>query len=374
MHPTLAGVIAALLLVATSLAIANGNGGASEPHNPLLSDSVVTKSVSRPSDFEVTYPGGSSGVELAGTLTIPEGTGSFPAVLLIQGSGPGNRDEVVDGRGLFPAIADALVRQGVAVLRFDKRGIGKSTGNFDTATTLDFAGDAEAGLAFLRSRNDIRRNNIGLLGHSEGGLIAPMVAAKDKSVAFMVLMAAPAVKGTAILQEQGVQALRASGVSGARLSEAADIQRQMIDTIISENDLNKANARLQALNSHLTIVEGGPDKMIGAKLDALNTAWGRFFMSYDPADSLMRIRCPVLALNGSADVQVAPEQNLKAIRTALRGHRDVEIYELEGLSHMFRTVKKDANSSMATDEAIAPIALETIAPWVAKHKFDQRQR
>jgi uncharacterized protein len=373
MHRTLTGVIAALL-GAMSLAIANEDGGASDPHNPLPSNSAAAQSVSRASDLEVTYPGGSSGVELAGTLTLPQGTGSFPAVLLIQGSGPGNRDEVVDGRGLFPAIADALVRQGVAVLRFDKRGIGKSTGNFDTATTLDFAGDAEAGLVFLRSRKDIRRNSIGLLGHSEGGLIAPMVAAKDKSVTFMVLMAAPAVRGAAILREQGVLALKASGLSGARLSEAADIQRQMIDTIISENDLNKAHARLQALNSQLTHVEGAPDKMIGAKLEALNTAWGRFFLSYDPADSLMHLTCPVLVLNGSADVQVAPEQNLSAIRTALRGHRDVEIYELEGLSHMFRTVSKDANSRLTTNEAIAPIALETIAPWVAKHKFDQGQR
>jgi pimeloyl-ACP methyl ester carboxylesterase len=355
MHRTLTVAIAALL-GATSLAIA---------------DSAVTKSVSRSNDLEVTYPGGSSGVELAGTLTLPRGTGAFPAVLLIQGSGPGNRNEVVDGLGLFPAIADALVRQGVAVLRFDKRGIGKSTGNFDTATTLDFAGDVEAGLAFLRSRNDIRPDNIGLVGHSEGGLIAPMVAAKDKSVAFLILMAAPAVRGAAILQEQGLLALRAGGLSGARLSEAVDIQRQMIDTIISENDLNKANVRLQALNSRLTEVEGGPDKMIGAKLEALNTAWGRFFLSYDPADSLMHITCPVLALNGSADVQVAPEQNLSAIRTALRGHRDVEIYELDGLSHMFRTVSNNANSRLTTNEAIAPAALETIAPWVAKHKFDQ---
>ena len=373
MHRTLTGAIAALLGAAT-LAIANENGSVSDPHNPSLSNSVVAKNVSRASDLEVTYPGGSSGVKLAGTLTLPRATGPFPAILLIQGSGPGNRDEVVDGRGLFPAIADALVRQGVAVLRFDKRGTGNSTGNFDTATTLDFAGDVEAGLAFLRGRNDIRRNNIGLLGHSEGGLIAPMVAAKDKSVAFMVLMAAPAVRGAAILREQGVLALKASGLSGARLSEAADIQRQMIDTIISENDLNKANVRLQALNSRLTDVEGGPDKMIGAKLGALNTAWGRFFLSYDPADSLMHTICPVLVLNGSADVQVAPEQNLSAIRTALRGHRDVEIYQLEGLSHMFRTVSNNANSRFTTNEAIAPIALETIAPWVAKHKFDQGQR
>ena len=244
---------------------------------------------------------------------------SFPAVLLIQGSGPGDRNEAIDGRGLFPVLADALVRQGVAVLRFDKRGIGKSTGNFDTATTLDLAADAEAGLVFLRSRSDIRRNNIGLLGHSEGGLIAPMVAAKDRSVAFMVLMAAPAVRGDAILREQGLLALKAAGLSGARLSEAAELQRQMIDTIIAEKDPGKADVRLQALNAHLTKVEGGPDKMIGAKLFALNTAWGRFFLSYDPADALRRIRCPVLALNGSADVQVDPEQNLSVITPLCAG-------------------------------------------------------
>jgi fermentation-respiration switch protein FrsA (DUF1100 family) len=165
----------------------------------------------------------------------------------------------------------------------------------------------------------------------------------------------------------------ARGLSGARLAEASNVQVKMINTIISENDVDKASSRLQDLNSRLTTIESGPDQMIGAKLNALNSAWGRFFLSYNPANSLKRVTCPVLALNGSADVQVDPEQNLNAIRAAFHDHRDVEIRELQGLSHAFRTISKGAESGLTNNEAIAPIALETIAPWIVKHVFDQRR-
>ena len=352
--------------------MAHDGSVASDSHDP-ASANALAKIALPPSEIEVAFPGGDSGVELAGTLALPRGHGPFPAVLLIQGSGAVRRDEVIDGRGLFPAISDSLVSQGIAVLRFDKRGNGRSTGNFDTATTLDLAADVEAGLAFLRNREDIRADEIGLLGHSEGGLIAPIVATRHKSVAFMVLMAAPAVSGAEIMRKQGQLALKARGLSGARLAEASNIQVGMIDTIISEKDVNKASSRLQDLNSRLTTIEGGPDQMIGAKLNALNSAWGRFFLSYNPANTLMRVTCPVLVLNGSADVQVDPEQNLNAIRAAFHGHRDVEIRELQGLSHAFRTVSKGAESGSTHNEAIAPIALETIAPWIAKHVFDRRR-
>jgi|HubBroStandDraft_2_1064218.scaffolds.fasta_scaffold03402_7 pimeloyl-ACP methyl ester carboxylesterase len=359
----------AVFLGSTSLVIAHDGGVAPDSHNPASANSLAKTALPR-REIEVAYPGGAPGVELAGTLALPQGHGPFPAVLLIQGSGPSRRDEVINGRGLFPAISDSLANQGIAVLRFDKRGNGRSTGNFDTATTLDLAADVEAGFVFLRKRADIRADKIGLLGHSEGGLIAPIVATRQKSVAFMVLMAAPAVSGAEIMHKQGRLALMARGLSGARLEEAFSVQVEMINTIVSEQDSNKATPRLQDLNSRLTTLEGGPDQMIGAKLSALNSAWGRFFMSYDPRNALKHVTCPVLVLNGSADVQVDPEQNLNAIRTAFQGHRDVEIRELQGLGHAFRTVSKGAESGSTSNEAIAPIALEIIGPWIAKHVFD----
>ena len=182
---------------------------------------------------DVTFENAAARTRLAGTLTLPQGSGRFPAVVLIAGSGPNDRNETVFGHQIFLVLADHLTRHGIAVLRFDKRGIGKSTGDYASATTADFASDAEAALAYLKSRPEINPQAVGLLGHSEGGLIAPMIAARDSSVAFIVLMAGPGQRGDELMVTQNRLIARASGASPADLDAAEALNRKIYAAVIN---------------------------------------------------------------------------------------------------------------------------------------------
>jgi hypothetical protein len=300
---------------------------------------------------------------LAGTLTRPEGAGPFPAVVLITGSGPQNRDEELMGHKPFLVLADYLTRQGIAVLRYDDRGIGKSTGDFAGATSEDFAGDAWAVWQALRARPEIDAKRIGFLGHSEGGLIAPMLAAAHPEVAFVVMIGGPGVTGEQILLKQGELIARASGIPEAAFAANASLQKQAFAILHAETDEARIVERLKAVQIP------GPKEASEIFVKQFSSAWLRFFVLYDPAPALAKVRCPVLAVNGELDLQVPPAQNLPAIGKALiqGGNQNHTVLELPGLNHLLQTAKTGLPSEYAQiEETMAPGALDTIATWIRK--------
>lgn len=321
---------------------------------------------------EVEFPGGVPAVRLAGTLTLPPGEGPHPAALLISGSGPQDRDETIFGHKPFWVLADDLTRRGIAVLRVDDRGVGASTASATPHldTTIDLVGDARAAVEFLRARTDI--GVVGLVGHSEGGLIAPLLAAEDPEVAFIVLLASPGVRGGDLLYMQ-IEALnRASGTTGAALESGLALQRELMD-IVADPELipEQAEARLRAaLEGDPSFAElEGAQAAVDAALAQLRTPWLIWFVRHDPGPVLARVQCPVLALNGSLDLQVPSEPNLAALRAALEagGNADFTLHELAGLNHLFQ----HAETGLVTEygrlqETFAPQALERVGAWITQ--------
>jgi len=283
---------------------------------------------------EVAFDNPAAGIRLAATLTIPPAAGRLPAVLLITGSGPQDRDESLKGHRPFLVLADYLTRMGIAVLRADDRGSGKSGGNFATATTADFATDAEAAVAYLKKRPEIDPGRIGLVGHSEGGGIAAMVAARNRNVAFIVMMAGWALPGDEILAEQVLRIGEADGMSHQEAEKNAADERDVL-TLVKEgksDDVIEKKLREK-------LASGLPDAQVAAQVRGLRAPWLRYFLGYDPTTALKKITCPVLAIDGDKDLQVSAAENLPVIRKALEaaGNANFEVVELPGLNHLFQT-------------------------------------
>lgn len=326
--------------------------------------------------IEVSYPNAeASGVTLAGTLTVPREPGPFPCAVLITGSGPEDRDETVFGHKPFLVLADHLTRSGIAVLRSDDRGVGGSTGSARLATSEDFAGDVRAAVRFLRTRKEVDPARIGLIGHSEGGMIAPLVAASDPRVAFIVLLAGPGVPGDSILITQSLLVSRSAGMSDSMARDAQAAQRELMRAARTAPDSASLAATMRAVLARqldrLPPEErrraGDLDALAGAQTALLRTPWMRFFLSHDPRPVLARVRCPVLALNGEKDVQVSASQNLPEIRAALErgGNRDVTVKALPDLNHLFQTAGTGSVGEYAAiQETFAPGALEAISVWI----------
>jgi len=325
----------------------------------------------------VSFENKSAGITLAGTLTLPTSGNPFPAVILITGSGPQDRDETVFNHRPFLILADYLSRKGIAVLRFDDRGVGKSTGNFSKATSVEFATDVVSGIEYLKGRKDIDSHKIGLLGHSEGGLIAPMIATKNKDVAFIVLMAGPGLPGDEILNTQSRLIAKASGVSEKDIEESMIINNKIYTVIKTENDSVKAcndikailNTYIDELNDDEKKKIGDKDKFIEKQIATITSPWFRYFVKYDPRPALIEVKCPVLAINGEMDLQVSPKENLKAIKNALKEGKnsDFTIKELKNLNHLFQTAKTGSPSEYINiEETISPVALKIIGDWIVK--------
>jgi pimeloyl-ACP methyl ester carboxylesterase len=316
-------------------------------------------------DEPVTFESVAAGVRLAGTLTEPVGEGPFPAVVLVSGSGAQGRNETVFGHQIFKVLADHLTRAGLAVLRYDKRGVGASSGDYATATTTDFADDAGAAVAFLQSRKEIDPRRLGLIGHSEGGLIAPLVAARNPAVAFIVLMAGPGVDGAAVLAEQQRLIGKATGMDDAALAKASADQARLTAIVRDSPDLSVTKARLKAAADEMAARDGVAPAALEASAATLGTAWFRSFFAYDPAPPLQKLRIPVLALIGSKDLQVSPDQNLPALRAALAGNPKASVLELPGLNHLFQPAVTGAPAEYAEiDTTLAPEALRIITDWL----------
>src|SRR5208337_1641027 len=311
---------------------------------------------------EVAYDNKSARTTLAATLTAPPGKGPFPAVLLITGSGPHDRDESIMGHKPFLVLADSLTRRGIVVLRADKRGCGKSTGNYASATTVDFASDADAGVAYLKTRPEVDPHRIGLIGHSEGGIVAPMAAAQNPDVAFIVMMAGSGVRGDEIVVAQGILISEAAGTSHEEAEKNAAEEREVLQLVEHEKDDVVLEKLLrEKLAGKLRKAQ------LGAQIKTVTSPWFRYFLTYDPATALRKVTCPVLALIGEKDLQVPPKQNLPVIRKTLAeaGNKNFEADELPGLNHLFQTAKTGASSEYSEiEETMSPVAMEKIAGWI----------
>jgi pimeloyl-ACP methyl ester carboxylesterase len=312
-------------------------------------------------DVAFDNPAGPS--HLAGTLTLPSGSGPFPAALLVSGSGQQDRDETLMGHKPFLVLADYLTRRGIAVLRVDDRGVGGSTGDVLHATSADFAGDAEAALAFLKSRPEIAPARIGIVGHSEGGMIGAMAAAKSPLVAWLVTMAGPGVRGHELILAQQRLIWAAAGETAPQLDKREKVGRAVIAALIEAPTEVDARDRARAI-----LTEAGYADAVGDQAIAMMASdWYRYLLRYDPAPALRQLRIPVLAVNGSLDLQVPAKENLPAIRAALKNNRDATIVELPGLNHLFQPATTGAVGEYRDIETtIAPAALDTMTEWIRK--------
>lgn len=306
-----------------------------------------------------------AGVQLAGTLSIPHGAGPFPAVVLVHGSGPLDRDEVVFDHKLFLVLADHLNRRGIAVLRYDKRGIGASTGNYKTATTLDFASDAQAALGWLRSQPGIDPARIGILGHSEGGLIAPLVATREPALRFVVMLAGPGVRGDALMVEQLALAEQAADMDAATVARDRLFYAGLFGAAASAANPAAASVNVAAFMEAAAAKGAIPAGMDSAKAQQFASPWFHDFLRHDPIPVLRQVRQPILVLNGELDRQVPAELDLAPIRAALAGNQGAHIAALPKLNHLLQTASTGAASEYPTiAETMAPAALEAISGWM----------
>lgn len=316
------------------------------------------------SEAEVAFDNTAADVRLAGALTVPNGDGPFPAVVLISGTGPNDRDEDVDGHKVLRVVGDALTRAGFAVLRYDKRGVGRSTGVYPVATTSEFASDAAGAYRFLKSHPRVDGARVGLLGHSEGGVIAPMIAAKDPSVAFVILMGAPGVRGDRLLVSQAAATSKLYGVPNDYIVRRMAFDEALYAAIISASSDEEAKVRAAALAE-----TGVAQKIVDAAEartlpDGKAGRWARQFLAHDPTLNLAKLKMPVLALGGSLDAQVPADENLGAIGAALKTNARARVLKLDGLNHLLQTARTGAPSEYAEiEETVAPSALKIIADW-----------
>jgi pimeloyl-ACP methyl ester carboxylesterase len=327
---------------------------------------------------EVVYENKTDGVKLAGTLTLPRTKGPFPAVILITGSGAQDRNETIAGHRPFLVLADHLTRLGIAVLRVDDRGMGGSSRGSAIATSENYAEDVLAGVEFLKNRTEINPRQIGLIGHSEGGIIAPMAAAKSKDVSFIVLMAGTGLPGDDVIQLQTELLLRAQGASDEGVNLTRDLFAGVFAILKNKDDSVTAEKQIrEMLAAKTAAMTEGQRKGLEQILTTINTQlkqfylseWFRFFLRYDPRPTLKRVQIPVLALNGEKDLQVAPKENLAAIDAALKegGNKDHTIVLLPQLNHLFQTSKTGLITEYGQiEETISPVALKTMSDWILK--------
>lgn len=314
-------------------------------------------------------------ITLAGTFTYPKEDGKFPAVVLITGSGAQNRNEEIFNHKPFLVISDFLTKNGYAVLRFDDRGVGESEGNHSIATTFDFAEDVRAAIKYLKARNEVDKNKIGLIGHSEGAMIASIVASESDDVAFIILMAGPGLPGDSILYLQTELIYRAEGQSEEQIHEILDELREVYSILKSDIDESemkeilkrKYQQRFDKMSDEEKQRFGDLNTYMEMEIRIATSPWFRAFLKFDPRPILEKVKCPVLAVIGEKDLQVPPKENLPAIEDALKrgGNKNFRVTELPNLNHLFQTSQFGTISEYGIiEETMSPQALETMLNWL----------
>ncbi|MFO7565896.1 MAG: alpha/beta hydrolase [Enhygromyxa sp.] len=314
------------------------------------------------------------GVTLAGTLTIPAGDGPHPGVVLISGSGLQDRDETIAEHKPFWVIADHLSRNGVAVLRYDDRGYAESTGDGTVATLEDFASDAHAAITWLAKHPAIDGDRVGLIGHSEGGVIAPLIASTHPNdVDFLVLLAGTGVPGSEIVVHQLGLIMAASGASPEAVERQQAAARAQHRALLEAADPAEARAAvertLRASIAELPEAEraalGDVEATIAAQTEALASPWMRHFLAYDPIPALKRVKVPILILAGDKDLQVDPEQNLPPMKAALSKNRRVDVVRFAGVNHLFQPATTGAPAEYGViEQTIAVEVLQRMTQWL----------
>lgn len=329
---------------------------------------------------EVAFTNNSEGFSLGGTLTIPEGEGPFPAVILVSGSGSQNRDEEIYGHKPFKLIADHLTRKGIAVLRYDDRGVGASGGSYIGATSASFAGDARSALDFLLDRKEVEKTKVGVIGHSEGGIIAFLLASKYEDIAFIISLAGPGVDGKTILLDQSEYINRLSGVEESILEDNRVVMGRVYD-LMSEHESYEAWSKevIQFVNEFYGEESSGDytgeeieqikQRLMGS-IPEPSYAWLRYFVKFDPASYFSSIKCPVFALNGAMDCQVLAEENIRTIREELTatGNQRVTAMILPGLNHLFQNCETGLPGEYGSiEETFDPGTLTLISDWILRN-------
>lgn len=324
---------------------------------------------------DVIFHNSSANVTLAGTLTLPHSKGPFPVVILLHGSAPLDRDCSMFGHKLFLVWADHLTKQGIAVLRFDKRSAGKSTGDYSSSCLEDFANDALAGIKYLKTRKEINHKQIVLIGHSEGGLTALLTNVKSNDVALTVLMASPCVNWEELVLKQEESLMRVDGISEEFIAQSLEFRKKGFAILKNEKNREIAGPKLheifekhfdQLKPSERQIAETyyGP---LEAQIQFFNSVWFRYNFVYEPVETLKRIEIPILALNGELDLVVSSKQNLTKIAQTLDAakHKDHTIMEIPKLNHAFQTCKTGSVTECAEiEETTAPLVLDIISDWI----------
>jgi pimeloyl-ACP methyl ester carboxylesterase len=326
---------------------------------------------------EVTIiPDKKESLSLAGTLTLPDRTAVFPAVVLISGSGPNDRDETLFGHKPLLVLSDYLTRNGFAILRYDKRGVGGSTGDYSKSTIQHFAEDALAAVEYLKQRKEIDREHIGLLGHSEGSIIASMVAAGDNGIDFIVMMAGPGTKGLEVVMDQNDNSMRYQGMEPETIEKIQKSNRELFESLLewdgSENDRTMLRDKLTYLWEQLPLliklkVEKEP--YLRNQYNAMITPGYRSFLALDPTIFIEKVTCPVYAINGENDTQVPADKNLTAIKNALKrgGNYRGETKSYPGLNHIFQeSITGQMNEYAISEQTISPEVLSDILNWMKK--------
>jgi pimeloyl-ACP methyl ester carboxylesterase len=311
---------------------------------------------------EVMFSNLVANVRLGGQLTIPAGAGPFPAVVLLSDAGSQDRDGTVGDFAPMGQLADYLTRRGIAVLRFDDRGVGKSTGTAAN-TNLELVSDAQAGLNFLRTRPEIDLAHLGLIGHGEGGNVALLTATQPLPPAFVVTLAAYGLTGQDLAIQQQATALKAVGTAAAQVEAATKRQQAMFEIIRQTPD----NAQAQAIVANMLKQNNASMDNASAQTSAaeMTSARYRYYLAFNPAEKLTAVRCPVLLLNGTADLSVAAEPNLGALERGLKLNKAVTVKKLTGVNHLFQPDPTKWPIVNGQPQAnFSPEAEEAIREWV----------
>jgi dienelactone hydrolase len=362
-----AAALAIIAVVSTAAVVGAQNAGdavtvASKPHRP--QEEAIAKSTRPYTETDVSFSN-EGPVRLAGTLSVPNGKGPFPAVLLIAASGPEGRDENAGGHLVFVVLADYLLRQGVAVLRYDKRGVGKSTGNFETASFDDLVSDAGAAFRYLKARPEADPRRLGTIGHSEGGSIAPAVAAADQDVAFVVAMAGSGLSGEFRMTEILVYMAQDNGASPEQQARIRALCHQVLRAAEGTQDDAVAGKRIAALIDETSAAKVLSSEQVTTIREIMTVKLARQLLNDNPISYLKNVKVPVLALVGSLDRTVPAGPYVEAMRPVLAAIPGSKLEVLPRLNHLMQTAETGSPREFnIIEETISPVALKTIGDWV----------